>query len=407
VSIVAARAAGPQQAQAGQEEHLHDLQLHSSSLWKQAAAAAPAAADCSRQGESAPSIAGLVPDWSAIQLTSVAQLPALLKLLEASGPSEAVGQLEPASLIVQQWLGQAQVMVACLTHGIEGQGQLLRSVYDFCPRVLKVSSLLAEHRRNALLGKLLLQQSLQSIHAACSRSSRDDSASAQVSSSLPSDGRHQQRADGAADDAAISGEDSSAGEAEAAADSWDEFSDASSCGSRGLQDSFSDRSDASAAELLDSLLHSNSSALQATGTDNQAKPASGHADNSSTPPNTSCTARDALNVLAQLQHLEQWAFSQISEVVFEELSGVVAGIRLDGCLQHEAAVQQLFEQWVQGCDELVKARELGRRGLLERWVQSVSTQLTISCCHTSNVAHVCQAAADIYMCAVHLRPGGP
>eukprot|EP00775_Hariotina_reticulata_P003371 gene3371-3646_t len=353
------------QAQVGQEEHLNYLLLHSSSLWKQAAAPALGS---SSQHKPTIDIAGLVPDWSAIQLNSVAQLPALLKLLEAAGPAEAVGQLEPASMVVQQWLGQAQVMVACLTHGIEGQGQLLRSVYDFCPRVLKVSSLLAEHRRNALLGKRLLEQPLQSVQDACSCS--DAGARAQPSHSIASSS---QLAEGTAADPAATGADSPAGEA--AEHSLEEFKDAlgdaASDSSAEVQDHLSHNSDASAAELLDSLLHNHSSTLQPASIQLKTKPPSGLVDDS----NTAGRARDALHVLSQLRHLEEWAFCQISEVVFEKLSGVMAGIRLDGCLQHESAVQQLFEQWVQGCDELVKARELGRRNVLERWMKNAEKEL--------------------------------
>ncbi|WIA29986.1 hypothetical protein OEZ86_000084 [Tetradesmus obliquus] len=88
------------QVQAGQEEHLQHMQTSSSSLWR----ALPDT--CSSSND----IAGFVPDWQLIQLGCVApsQLPAVLKLLEARGPAEAAGQLEPGSTAVLAWIAEHQ-----------------------------------------------------------------------------------------------------------------------------------------------------------------------------------------------------------------------------------------------------------------------------------------------------------
>jgi hypothetical protein len=78
--------------QAGQEEHLQQMQLSSNSLWK-------ALPDANNSSSRAPiDIGGFVPDWSRIQLGSIApsQLPAVLKLLETRGPAEAVGNSSQA-----------------------------------------------------------------------------------------------------------------------------------------------------------------------------------------------------------------------------------------------------------------------------------------------------------------------
>lgn len=328
----------------GQEEHLQQLQLNSSAgtLWQ---------ATIDSDGGS--SIAGFVPDWSSIQLSVVGQLPTLLKLLEASGPAEAAEQLEPGSAIVLQWLGQHQVIDACLRYGIEGQGQLLRSVYDFCPRVLRVSSLLVDYRQNALLGKRLLQQPLQGISDACSGTAYS---SGTAGSSLAT----KMHAIGVAATAANSAQDSST----SAADAAPVVPDAGA----------TEVLEPAAAPLLD--LQRNSSGSSSPGSPaagavqpTAASHTSGGGSSSDSSPGRSTEGH--LHVLAQLQQREQWAFSQVSDVVFEELQQVLSGLSAEGFVQREAAVKALNEQWIQGCDELVEARRLGRRNILQKLMHQV------------------------------------
>lgn len=292
------------QVSVGRDEHLQDLLACSTegSLWQDASASS------SSHTVASVSIAGLVPDWSKINLTAVGQLPTLLKLLAASGPAEAAGQLQPGSAVVLQWLGQHQVIEACLRHGIEGQGQLLRSVYDFCPKVLRVSNLLEDHRQNALLGKRLCQQPLQKVMEACGTVPLH-----QASSS---------------DSATVVG-------AAAAGDS----------------------------EVLKNSGRA-PSALESEGAEPQNNPTLDQQAISS-------DKEGHLQVLTQLQHLEQWAFSQVSDVVSQELQHVVSALNSEGFLQRHSAVQALNAQWVHGCDELVEARRLGRRGILDKMLHQV------------------------------------
>jgi hypothetical protein len=128
-------------------------------------------------------------------------------------------------------------------------------------------------------------------------------------------------------------------------------------------DSSSDASAASAAELLQQLLSGASTG--ATSPDAFA------AGDNTTSGSTSSPADGLLPVLTQLQHLEEWAYSQVSGVVLEELSQVLSALNPDGFAQREAAVQAVLEKWVQGCDELVEARRLGRRNLLTKLMHQV------------------------------------
>jgi hypothetical protein len=342
------------QVQAGQEEHLQQMQLGSNSLWQ-------ALSNLNNSSSRTTiDIGGFVPDWSRIQLGSIApsQLPAVLKLLETRGPAEAAGQLEPGSAVVLAWLAEHQVIEACLRHGIAGQGELLRSVYDFCPRVLRVASLLADHRRNALLGKRLLQQPLQSINDACCAVS----SSAAASHSNSSKQAREAAAEADVSSSRDQGVPADSGNARAAAAAEPE--DAVGSSAAGSSSTSSDVSSSSlpAHELLQELLSGASPSAAAAATNNSS---------SSSPANP---AEGLLRVLGQLQHLEEWAYSQVSDVVLAELGQVLSGVRAEGFVQREAAAQAVLDQWVQGCDELVEARRLGRRGLLEKLMHQVGCE---------------------------------
>jgi hypothetical protein len=117
-----------QQLSASQEQHLQELQdTPSDELWVQVP---------SGWGHGGlPGVAGWQPAWDKVQLVDVAQLPALLRILAAGAPAEVAGQLVPGSAIVLAWFSQHQAIEACLRHGLEAQGELLRCVYDFCPQV--------------------------------------------------------------------------------------------------------------------------------------------------------------------------------------------------------------------------------------------------------------------------------
>lgn len=350
VSLV--RQAFRYQVEAGQEEHLQHLQRDSTQLWVDSSTAQHDM-DCT-------DIAGWVPAWETIQLGSVAHLPSLLKLLQQSGPTEAAGQLEAGSSLGLEWFGTHQVMEACLRHGIEGQGELLRSIYDFCPRVLHVSQLLTDHRRTALLGKQLYEQSLRNINAACagSRISSIDSRhqqSASIKSTPASNGHHHETA-------ARSHLQSLS--ADQQHDSTENSSSAEPSIEAGAADSSAPVSN-NAAELLADLLSSTTptSDHAAAATDNGSH--SGGA--------TTTTAATPFSVLEKLQHPEDWAFSQISGVVWEELGHVLSGLNTQalGFAARETAVKGLLKQWYEDCDELVQARSLGRRSVLDKILQKV------------------------------------
>jgi hypothetical protein len=117
-----------QQLSISQEQHLQELQdTPPGELWVQVSSG------WGRGG--LPDVAGWQPAWDKVQLVDVAQLPALLRILAAGAPAEAAGQLVPGSVLVLAWFSQHQAIEACLRHGLEAQGELLRSVYDFCPQV--------------------------------------------------------------------------------------------------------------------------------------------------------------------------------------------------------------------------------------------------------------------------------
>lgn len=117
-----------QQLSTSLEQHLQELQdTPPEQLWQQVP---PGWAGL-------PDAAGWQPAWDRLQLVAVAQLPVLLRILADGAPPEAAGQLVPGSPLVLAWFGQHQAVEACLRHGLEAQGDLLRSVYDFCPQVRK------------------------------------------------------------------------------------------------------------------------------------------------------------------------------------------------------------------------------------------------------------------------------
>jgi hypothetical protein len=223
--------------------------------------------------------------------------------------------------------------------------------------VLRVASLLADHRRNALLGKRLLQQPLQSINDACCAVSSSAAASHSNSS------KQARAAAAEADiissrDQGVPADSGNAGAAAAAAQPEDTAD--SSAGSRSSTSTDVSSSSLPAHELLQELLSGASPSAAAAAT-----------NSSSSTTSPANPAEGLLRVLGQLQHLEEWAYSQVSDVVLAELGQVLSGVRAEGFVQREAAARAVLDQWVQGCDELVEARRLGRRGLLEKLMHQV------------------------------------
>lgn len=80
-----------------------------------------------------------------------------------------------------------------------------------------------------------------------------------------------------------------------------------------------------------------------------------------------------LSVLQRLQHLEDWAFEQITTVVGAEASGVLSSLQSGSAFEQRVAeVDSMLQQWFTGCDELVEARRLARRGWIDRMCHNVS-----------------------------------
>ena len=70
--------------------------------------------------------------------------------------------------------------------------------------------------------------------------------------------------------------------------------------------------------------------------------------------------------------MEYWAFEQITQVVGGEASRVLAGLQsLSGLEERAAEVAQLQQDWCAACDELVEARRLARRNLLDKLLNDV------------------------------------
>ena len=320
-----------------QAEHLQYLQNPGVELWQKGGEEAEEG-----QFSAGPAIRGVQPAWDVIQLSDVANLPALLKLLEAQRPS---GQLLPNSPAVLQWFAQPQIIEACVRNGIEGQGQLLQSVYDFCPQVLRVSSLLSDHRRNALLAKQLLQQPLSSIMAACASSAYGSSVispSEIGASSRP---------------AVSSSPNDDHGSSQSSADNLRTSSDTK--GPVGVEESGEHAAAAILSELLRSReldsTHTAATSLNSGGSKSDGEPGQ-------------------LQVLERLQRSELWTFDQISEVVWEELSTVMSELAAEGLACSRQELESLRGVWVEGCDELVEARRRARRNIFQKILDKVGPQ---------------------------------
>lgn len=326
-----------QQTASSQAEHMQQLQnMRPEQLWQHKDAAA-ADGSSSTFAAGLPDIAGWQPAWELIQLEAVAELPSLLKLLEAGAPPEAVGQLAPGSTVVLQWFSQHQAVEACLRHGLEGQGQILRTVYDFCPQVLRVSSLLAHFGQNVRLCKQLVQEPLSSILHACDA----------VSGTAP--GRSSSDSGGGS---------SGSGRGGAPDDGSSDTASAELPAPAVVAGPAAAASSAAATAALSELL-SSCSPMRPLESAESAVPRQHRAG--------------LLTVLHHLQRFEHWAYEQITEVVWDEAVQVLTALqRLDGFAQRAAAADRMQQDWHDGSNELVEARRLARRGILERLAHKVS-----------------------------------
>jgi hypothetical protein len=159
-------AAYSEQVAAGQARHQQQLwTMPQQQLWQNAA-------------EGMPALEGRAPNLDVLELWDVCDMASLCKLLQEGAPSGMQGQLLPTSLVVLQWFGQQCITEACLRHGILSQGDLMRSIYDFCPQVLRVGELLEECRTTAAGVLQLLQQPQAAVLAAYSTSKPSGSSAA-------------------------------------------------------------------------------------------------------------------------------------------------------------------------------------------------------------------------------------
>lgn len=146
----------------GHARHQQQLDALQSQLWRPAE-------------DGKPALEGLAPDLAVLQLWDVCDLPALFQVLAAGAPPGVQAQLQPTSPLVLQWFGQQRITEACLRHGILSQGDLMRSIYDFCLQVLRVAGLLEECRATAAGALQLLEQPQAAVLAAYSTISANGS----------------------------------------------------------------------------------------------------------------------------------------------------------------------------------------------------------------------------------------
>jgi hypothetical protein len=236
-------------------------------------------------------------------------------------------------------------------------------------QVLRVSSLLTNHRQNVRLGKQLMLQPLSAITTACNTVS-----AAHITDPAVAGGSSKgSRSDRPASPAAATRTGAASTDAPAAAADIAESAYAGMVGAANGPDA--QGSDAAAAD--DSLAAAATAALaELLSTSPDRQPPSSTATKSAKKHSGSGNS-GLLSVLQRLQRLEYWAFEQITKVVGAEASTV-----LSAHLQNVSAFEQrameidrmLQSEWYTGCDELVEARRLARRNILEKLCNKVSGQ---------------------------------
>jgi hypothetical protein len=236
-------------------------------------------------------------------------------------------------------------------------------------QVLRVSSLLTNHRQNVRLGKQLMLQPLSAITAACNTVSAahiTDPVIASGSSKGTHSNRLASRAAAAATSAGVSSTDASAaalniaGPTHAGVVDAADWPDAQGLDADAADDSWAAAATAALAELL------------STSPDRQPP---GNTATKSAKTHSGSGNPGLLSVLQRLQHLEYWAFEQITQVVGAEASTVLSAHLQNVSMFEQRAMEidmMLQHEWYTGCDELVEARRLARRNFLQRLCNDVS-----------------------------------